>query len=118
VPSELPDLRTFVQALSLARDTTRQWGGEFVVLLLPTYSETVAKRIPLTLRHEHLQKVLTEHDVPVIDAVPLFLGHPDPAALYTLRIESHPTAEGHALLANYVARELERRFPQRVAGLR
>jgi hypothetical protein len=118
VPSELPDLRTFVQALSLARDTTRQWGGEFVVLLLPTYSETVAKRIPLTLRHEHLQKVLTEHDVPVIDAVPLFLGHLDPAALYTLRIESHPTAEGHALLANYVARELERRFPQRVAGLR
>jgi hypothetical protein len=117
-PSAPPDLRAFVQALSLARETTRQWGGDFVVLLLPTFSEIVAKRIPSTLRHEHLKQVLTEHEVPVIDAIPLFLDRHDPAALYSLRIDSHPTAEGHALLANYVAHELERRFPQRVAGLR
>jgi hypothetical protein len=109
---ETTDRRLFDQVLTLAKQTTQRWGGDFVVLILPTPAA------PSALPYEHFKRVLTERGIPVIDAMPLFQGRPDPAAFYTLRIGSHPTAAGHALLADYVSRELEQRFPQRLATLR
>jgi hypothetical protein len=117
-PSKPVELQLFTQVLSVAQATTRRWGGEFVVLLLPTYGEIVANSLPLTLGHEHLKKVLTHRGILVIDGVDLFRRHSDPAALFTMRINNHPTPEGHAALASFVASELERRLPQRRAALR
>lgn len=113
-----PDLGSFIESLGLASETTRRWGGDFVVLIVPIFAEVVARDVPPTLGHEHLARVLSSIGIPVIDAVDFFLGQRDPAALYTMRINNHPTPEGYALLADYVIGELERRFPTQVANMR
>jgi hypothetical protein len=111
------DLGSFVQGLTLARETARRWGGELVLVILPTYDEVVDKQTS-RVRQEHVMRALTERGIPVIDGVTPFVSQPDPAALYTMRISNHPTPEGNALLVTHVIRELERRFPQGLAALR
>ena len=54
--------------------------------------------------------------IPIVDGVDLFERHADPASLYTMRINNHPTAEGYALLADRVLDEIQAvnaRQPQR-----
>jgi hypothetical protein len=112
-----PDLTPFVQSVQLAASTTHAWGGDFAVVIAPMYEEVVARALPSALSHARLASLLAELGIPVIDPVPLFLAHADPAGLYTMRMNNHPTAEGYAFLTDYVVRELQRRFPQRLAAL-
>jgi hypothetical protein len=111
------DPEPFVRSVILAKAATERWGGLFVLVILPTHRDVV-RQIRPPLWNEAVRKTLAERGVQVIDGVPVFQHHPDPAALFTLRIHNHPTAEGNALLVDYLVQELERRFPQRLADLR
>jgi hypothetical protein len=112
------NLEPFLQAVPLAAQTTRRWGGELVVLIVPMYGEVVGHELPEALGHENLTRRLSERGIPVIDGVQLFLDQRDPAGLYTMRMNNHPTPQGYALLTRYVISELERRLPQTTATLR
>ncbi len=106
------DLGTFRDVLVTARQAAAQWGGELVVVLLPTYAEVVANQIEPDRRHDSLSRVVTDLGIPVVDGVELFKSVDDPASLYTMRINNHPTTEGYAVLAGPVidqVRELEKR---------
>ncbi len=105
------DLTVFVRSLHLARQAAERWRGQLVVVLLPTYAETVADQITGTVRHDHLAQVVNGLDIPVVDGVALFQRQPDPAGLFTLRINNHPTAEGYALLADGILAEFDTHFP-------
>lgn len=115
-PSSI-DLEPFLHTLNLARSATESWGGQFVVAIMPLYQDVVAGQLPQVLRHEQLAALLNEKGFEVLDTGALFAAQPDPAGLYTMRINNHPNAGGYALLGNYIVAELERRFPERMAGL-
>lgn len=100
------DLEMFRRSLAMAKQAADGWGGRLIVVLLPIYGEVVAKQLPPDLGHEHLGRIVTDLGVPVVDGVELFSSVPDPAALFTMRINNHPTAEGYALLAGRVIDEI------------
>ncbi len=101
------DLAEFLHTLQLVKRTAEQWDGKLVVVLLPVYSEVVADQVQGNLRHDHLEKVVSRLGIPVVDGVDLFKQSPDPAEYFTLRINNHPTAEGYALLAGRVLKEID-----------
>ncbi len=100
------DLELFRQTLALARDATSQWGGRLVVVLLPIYAEVVADQLEPDRRHENLARVVESLGIPFVDGVEVFNQVRDPAALFTMRINNPPTAEGYALLAGGVIEAL------------
>jgi hypothetical protein len=97
--AQLPDLDPFKHAIALARETTRSWGGRFVVALMPTYDEVVTRDGAEPLRHELLARTLRDMGVEVIDAAPSFLHAPDPSELYVMGRNNHPTPAGNQILA-------------------
>jgi energy-converting hydrogenase Eha subunit A len=105
------ELATFRQTLDLANQATRGWGGRLVVVLLPIYAEVVAKQLPPDRRHENLARIVTDLGIPVVDGAELYSEVADPAALFTMRINNHPTADGYALLAGEVAGRIEALVP-------
>ena len=110
-PAAALDLSPFRRTVDLARRTTEGWGGRFVVVIMPLYAEVVAHDLAEPLRHDHLAAMLRAMGVTVIDTVPTFLDNSDPASLYVMRRNNHPTAEGHRLLARYIATELRTPAP-------
>jgi hypothetical protein len=112
-PRRTTNLDTYRQVLATARDAVEKWGGELIVVVLPIYAEVVAGQVEPGRRHRNLARVAEELGIPVVNGVELFNAVPDPAALFTMRINNHPTAEGYALLAGKVADEIG----ARVAGI-
>jgi hypothetical protein len=109
------DLSGLLRCLQIARASTASWGGEFVVLLVPTYNEVVrAGGDDLRARDRVVQEVLGL-GIPVIDGIALFRAQDDRADLYTLRTVNHPNARGYSLLADRVLADLEHRLPSRLA---
>jgi hypothetical protein len=115
-PSDLLDLSLFLRIVRLAHDTTQKWGGEFIVVIMPLYEDVVVRQLPPSQRHENIAIELRKAGVEVIDAASLFARQADPPSLYTLRINNHPSAAGHALLGSYILDELARRGAQRLAA--
>ena len=101
------DFESFRRCLDLARRTTEAWGGRFVVVLMPLYTEAVVHEMPPPLRHDQLTALLEGMGITVIDAVPTFLATPDPRSLYVMRRNNHPTEAGYRLLAEFVAGRLQ-----------
>ena len=114
-PHPRPNLGPLVQSLQMARDTAAGWGGQLVVLLLPTYTDVVKRQSNLTERHELLKKALAQMGVPVVEGVELFRAQRDPAGLFTLRMGNHPTAEGYALLAQHLVTTIDPALSAQVA---
>ena len=110
-----PDLSVFLKSLNLAKQATDRWGGTFIVVLLPSYEEVVAHEIKGDARHDRLAQVLRGHGIHVIDGVEPFVEQRDPAHLYTMRINNHPTAEGYSLLAGWVLEHIQHQPPSRLA---
>jgi hypothetical protein len=111
------DPALFLRALTLAKETARQWGGSLVLVISPSYAEVVGKQMSIA-RKQDMKDALAARQIPVVDGAALFLGQPDPAGLFRMRIANHPTPEGNALLVNHLVQELARRFPQGLADLR
>ncbi len=110
------DLSPFMSSVRLAQSTTRSWGGEFVVVMMPLYEEIVAGQLPPSLHHDRLAAMLRAANVTTIDAAAFFARQPDVAHLYTMRINSHPNPDGFAVLSNFVMTELDQRLPARLSA--
>lgn len=110
-----PHLSLFLQSLHLAKQATDRWGGNFIVVLLPSYEEVVAHEIKGDARHDRLAQILRAHGIRVIDGVEPFIEQRDPAHLYNMRINNHPTAEGYSLLAGWVLEHIQHQPPSRLA---
>ncbi len=104
------DLEPFLQSVRMARETTRAWGGDFVVVIMPLYEEVIAHQLPPALYHDRLAKLLRDNQFEVIDAAEFFGRQQDPARLYTMRVNNHPNEAGYVVLANYVMAELGQRL--------
>ena len=48
-------------------ETTLEWGGDFVVVIMPLYEDVVVRQMSPSQRHEHLAQVLREEGIDVID---------------------------------------------------
>jgi hypothetical protein len=116
-PAPDPDLRMFYAAIAQAQRETEQWGGTFVVVIMPLYAETIAHELHPMLRHERLKQSLEERGVAVIDTVPTILAQRDPRALYTMRRNNHPNPAGYKLLADEVKMQIAQRFAPRIPAL-
>jgi hypothetical protein len=108
-PAPAPSLEPFKRAISLAQQTTRSWGGRFVVVIMPLYAEVIAHEMAEPLRHDRLASMMRDMGIEVIDTVPTFLAAPDPLSLYVMRRNNHPTPAGHQVLAQYVLDQLQAR---------
>ncbi len=102
-----PDaLDLFAQVLARARDVVEGWGGRLVFLYLPgegRYVTWLAGQDADGYRRAVLDRV-RGLSIPVIDMVPVFAGHARPRDLF----RGHYTAEGHAMVAEAVALELDK----------
>jgi hypothetical protein len=101
-----PDTENFARSLRLAKKASDGWGGRLVVVILPIFSEVVANRLPAALSHDRLAQTVRAEGIEVVDAAELFMKQPDPASLYTMRMNNHPNARGYALLEEHVQRRL------------
>jgi len=111
-PAAPVDLSLFQRAVRLARQTTLEWGGDFIVVIMPLYEDVVIRQMSASQRHEHLAQVLRAEGIDVIDTAAIFASQRDPAALYTMRINNHPNIEGHQLIGRTIVDELSnRRLP-------
>jgi len=115
-PEAPVDLSLFLRIVRLAHDTTQAWGGKFLIIIMPLYEDVVVRQLPPAERHENIARQLRSAGIEVIDAASLFASRADPAALYTLGINNHPNAAGHALLGHYIVEELTRRNPPVLAA--
>jgi hypothetical protein len=95
------DLSHFDRAIHLAARTAGTWGGRLIVVVLPNYGLAVGE--PATVaRYEAIMQVLNASTMEFVDGAALFAAQPDARSLYTLRIENHPSEQGHALLADAI----------------
>lgn len=108
-PEPPVDLAPFMRIIRLAHTTTEKWGGTFIVVIMPLYEDVVVRQLPLNQRHENIAAELRKAGIEVIDAASPFAQQPDPASLYTLRMNNHPNEAGHALLGHYILDQLARR---------
>ncbi len=99
----------FAALMREAQAEVHAWGGKFIVVLLPTYPEVVAHQLPPPLAHDRLDALFTGLHIQVADCIEPFMEQADPASLYTMRINNHPDAAGHALLATCVLNALSAR---------
>jgi hypothetical protein len=108
-PAAPVDLALFQRVVRMARQATLEWGGDFVVAIMPLYEDVVVRQMSSSQRHEHLAQVLRDEGIDVIDTAAAFASSSDPAALYTMRINNHPNVEGHQLIGRTIVAELNRR---------
>lgn len=111
-PRPLTDFSQSLSIIAQARDTVASWGGELVVVLIPTFEEVVAKQIPADRTNERLVALLSPLGVHLINGVPLFRAQKDPAALYNLRSNNHLNQAGHLLLGNFIVADLASHDPE------
>jgi hypothetical protein len=114
-PGPLTDFSQTQTIIALARDKVASWGGQLVVVLIPTFEEVVAKQIPPDRSNERILSLLQPLGVHVINGVPLLRAQSDPAAFYNLRSNNHLNEAGHLLLGNYVIADLASNYPQLTA---
>jgi hypothetical protein len=65
---------------------------------LPSYEISVGRPADVA-RYNAVADVLRASPVIVVDGVAQFAAEPDSLTLYTLRMDNHPNARGHAVLA-------------------
>jgi len=98
---EMPRLSEFELAVDRVVEATQAWGGRVIVVILPSYQ--LSERRPQNVaRYEAVSAVLRDSAVTVVDGVALFAAEPDYLRLYTLRMDNHPSEQGHALLGDAV----------------
>jgi hypothetical protein len=104
----IPDLSIFERAVDLVAGTAGRWGGQVIVVILPSY-ELSSRQPQYIARYEAVSAVLRPSPVTVVDGVALFAAQPDFLSLYTLRMENHPNEHGHAMLGEAVIEAIKSR---------
>jgi hypothetical protein len=108
----------FTTVMREAQAEVHAWGGKFIVVLLPTYPEVVARQLPAQFTHQSLDAYFAKLHIPAVDCVGPFAANRDPASLYTMRVNNHPDAAGHAVLATCVLNAIEGRVPGQLSAKR
>jgi hypothetical protein len=102
--AQMPALRL---VLDRGRSIVEQWGGKLVVAYLPDFVECGERGRPLPPYAPYIA-LTKELGLPVVDLLPVFQQHPDPASLFPLRMRGHYNSEGYRLVAETIVRQLER----------
>jgi hypothetical protein len=116
-PPRAPDLRPMLASLDLMKQTIERWGGTFVVVIEPLYTEVVANQIDAVLRHDRLASSIENSGIAVVDAVEAVLPIDDRQGLYTMRIGNHLNARGNEIVGDFVVAQLQTRFHLPLAGV-
>ena len=104
-----------VAIVGMAKSLVESWGGQLVVVIIPMYAEIVAGQVAPGHRHDYVARTLAPLGVHIIDGAAFFLTQKDPAMLFSLGIDGHLNVAGHRLLADYIAADLERNYPERLS---
>ena len=105
---EAPSLADFELAVDRVAETTRQWGGSLIVVILPSYEISVRRPRDIA-RYEAVSDALRGSAVTVVDGAALFATDPDYLRLYKLRMDNHPSEIGHAVLGEAVVAAINSR---------
>jgi lysophospholipase L1-like esterase len=89
-------------ALKTMQASGREQGAELVVLIVPVASE------PEPGRFEGIRKLVAGLNIPVVDVTDAFAGIRDLTPYQISRVNTHPTDEGHALLAERIFERLQK----------
>ncbi|MDA7437901.1 hypothetical protein N8773_00880 [Candidatus Pseudothioglobus singularis] len=99
------DYPLFARILTKAKVKVEAWGGELYFVYLPEY-ERYNKKVISQESFRNKSKVIEmvkELHIPVIDIhQEVFADHPDPLALFPLRLEGHYNAEGYSEVAKAI----------------
>lgn len=81
-----------------ARDETRAWGGELIVVYLPAWVRfsDVERANP---HREAILRTVRDLGIPIVDMVEAFAAQRDPLSLFPFRMPGHYTPEGYRLVA-------------------
>lgn len=104
-----PDMKEFQRALDRVVDATHRWGGEVIVVVLPSY-ELSTQRPQNVARYQAVLASLDPSRVGIVDGVALFAAQSDMPGLYTLRIDNHPSERGHAVVGDAVVAAIKARI--------
>jgi len=96
----------FEKVLSLAQQKTQSWGGQFIMVYLPMYSETNKKDPGLEHIYQNVIAITNRLEIPVINLKDAFSSEEDPLKYFPFRLPGHYTPEGNALLAGKIADNL------------
>ncbi len=119
------DLEPFDRILTRAQEVARGMGAKLYFVYLPAAESLLELAGPTSIIHrpgsalsgtrspaqspfqrEEVIALVRERGVPIIDLLPEFEHHPDPASLFPFGGDGHYVAEGHRLVAETVARAL------------
>ncbi len=93
--------------LTRARDDVAGWGGELVLVYLPSWQRIMEP----DLATPHKEKILTlvrDLGIVAIDPTGVFQDHPDPAALFPFGLDGHYSPAGFRLLVREIEAGLAR----------
>lgn len=105
---ETPSLSDFELAVDRVAETAGRWGGRVIVVILPSYEISVGRPQDVA-RYEAVSAALRDSAVTVVDGAALFSAERDYLRLYTLRMDNHPSEQGHALLGEAVVAAINSR---------
>jgi lysophospholipase L1-like esterase len=99
------DYVLFTKILNEAKARIRSWGGEIYFVYLPGYGRYTEE----VISHDRYQKksevigLIKELNIPIIDIhEEVFADHPDPLALFPLRLSGHYNADGYSKVAKAI----------------
>ena len=98
----------FTKILSKAKERTEAWGGELYFVYLPGFSHYTGKvNYELNRKKQEVIDLVKALNIPVIDIhKEVFSNHPDPLALFPLRINGHYNPEGYSKVAKAIVRNV------------
>jgi hypothetical protein len=96
-----PNVELFGKVLEMARSDVHAWGGEMLLVYLPSRRRLAGEPGSNPYRLEVLARA-AELGIRAADLVPVFSAHPDPLSLFPYRVTPHYTEEGNGLVVDAV----------------
>ncbi|RAU23579.1 hypothetical protein CU669_00275 [Paramagnetospirillum kuznetsovii] len=110
--SDKPDWPLFERIMSIAHERTTGWGGRLTLVYLPGWTTAMGAGAQLAEQraiHDGVAATVQRLGIPMIDLTPRFAAHADKTALFARRRPNHYSETGHALVAEAVLEDLEKR---------
>ncbi len=104
-PYDASDLKLFRTVLERARDETRRWNGQLLIVYLPDWERFFQPLQTNNYRREVLQ-IFEDLKLPFIDIYEVFKLHGEPQSLFPFGEPGHYSEEGYALVAESVLQRI------------